>query len=42
LCGVPSVLLGLLLVQQGNRESRLIVGHHSNCAVCRLYCAAYC
>ena len=33
---MPSVLWGFLLVQQGNREGRLTVGHYSNfrCAVC--------
>jgi len=40
LCGVSSVLCGLLLEQQGNMAFILIVGQYCNCAVCRLYCGA--
>ena len=42
LCGVPSVLWGLLLVEQGNWNGRLTVDPYSNCAVYRLYFGAYC
>ena len=38
LCCVPSVLWGLLLVQQGSRYGRLTVGHYSNFTVQSLYC----
>jgi len=42
LCGVSSVLWGLLLEQQGNMEYILIFGQYCNCAVCRQYCGLYC
>ena len=42
LCGVPSVLWCLLLVEQGNRYDRLTIGDYGNCSVYRLYCGDYC
>jgi len=42
LCGVPSIQVFFLVVEQGNREDRPTVGHYSYFVVRRLYCGAYC